>query len=136
MTARERIEAALQHREPDRTPVFEYVLLSPLADRLLGRPYAGDPVNWGALVEHKGWDGAVRQSAVDRLDLALLLGHDMMYVVPVPPPQSPAPQGGPSPVSDAGDPADPVERVRLRNQRAAEQPGRSDDALLVYAYLQ
>ena len=27
MTSRERVEAALRHQEPDRTPVFEYVLL-------------------------------------------------------------------------------------------------------------
>ena|GEM_PF-7020770 len=29
MTSRDRIEAALKHREPDRTPIFEYVLRSP-----------------------------------------------------------------------------------------------------------
>ena len=54
MTSRERIEAALNHREPDRTPVFEYVLLSPVADQLLGRLYAGDPANWSAMVREKG----------------------------------------------------------------------------------
>jgi len=37
MTSRERVEAALNHRTPDRTPMFEYVLLSPLADAFLGR---------------------------------------------------------------------------------------------------
>ena len=36
MTSRERIEAALKHEEPDRTPVFEYVLLSPVAVVFVG----------------------------------------------------------------------------------------------------
>lgn len=40
VTSRERVEAAPNHREPNRTPVFEYVLLPPLAEQLLGRPYA------------------------------------------------------------------------------------------------
>ena len=43
MTSRQRLEAAIAHREPDRTPVFEYVLLSPLADLLLGRPCVAAP---------------------------------------------------------------------------------------------
>ena len=86
MTSQERINAALHHREPDRTPIFEYVLLSPVADRLLGRTYGGDPANWAGLVEELGWEGAVRRNAVDRVDLAVLLGHDMLYVTPNPPP--------------------------------------------------
>jgi len=135
MTARERIEAALQHREPDRTPIFEYVLLSPLADRFLGRAYAGDPANWERIVEEKGWEDAVRQNAVDRLDLALLFGHDMMYVVPTPPPPSPVPQDSPVQTIDPENPDDPVERVRLRNQRASVAPARADDTLLIYVYL-
>src|SRR3972149_764039 len=80
MTSRQRVQAALRHREPDRTPVFEYVLLSPLADQLLGRPYGGDSANWAGLLHELGWEGAVRRSAADRLDLAALLGHDMLYV--------------------------------------------------------
>ena len=52
MSSRERVEAALRHKQPDRTPVFEYVLLSPVADQLLGRRYAADPANWrGPLAE-------------------------------------------------------------------------------------
>jgi len=73
MTPRERIEATLAHRQPDRTPVFEYVLRPPLADMLLGRPYAADPNHWEQVVRELGWQGAVRQAALDRLDLALLL---------------------------------------------------------------
>ena len=36
MSPRQRVEAALRHRRPDRTPIFEYVLLSPPADVFLG----------------------------------------------------------------------------------------------------
>lgn len=32
MTSRQRVEAALHHKEPDRTPIFEYVLQPPVAD--------------------------------------------------------------------------------------------------------
>ncbi len=45
MTSRERIATALAHREPDHTPVFEYVMQSPVADQLLGRNHAADPAN-------------------------------------------------------------------------------------------
>jgi len=132
MTSRERIHAALHHKEPDRTPVFEYVLLPPLADVLLGRPYAVDWDHWQRLVPDRGWDAAVRQRAADQLDLALLLGHDMMYVVPSPPPPGP-PRSAEPPSPPADD--DPVERVRLRNEAAASAPPPSDDSLLVYVYL-
>ena len=84
MTSRERVEAAFAHRTPDRTPVFEYVLLSPLADQLLGRPYAVG-AGWEQAVFEMGWERAVHQRAVDQLDLAMLLGHDLLYVVPNPP---------------------------------------------------
>ena len=135
MTARKRIEAALLHRDPDRTPIFEYVLLSPLADRFLGRPYAGDHANWARIVKETGWEGAVRQNAVDRLDLALLLGHDMMYVVPTPPPPGLSSRDSPVHATrpDASD--DPVERLRLRNEDATRVPARADDTLLIYGYL-
>lgn len=133
MTSRERVEAALRHDEPDRTPVFEYVLLSPLADRLLGRRYAADPANWSAALGGMGWEAAVRQNALDRLDLAERLGHDMMYVTPNPLP--PAPPGGPArPAPEP--PEDPVERVRRRNEAAAQAtPRPHDDALRVYEVL-
>jgi len=132
MNPRERINAALQHKEPDRTPLFEYVLLPPLADRLLGRPSAAYPRDWDAIVRAKGWAAAVRQSAMDQLDLALLLGHDMMYVVPNPSPPDPHRKGARRPLTDV---ADPVERVRIRNEQVAEAPPPSDDHLLIYAYL-
>ena len=133
MAPRERVEAALGHQEPDRTPIFEYVLRSPLADRLLGRRYAGDPDNWAAAVSELGWATAIRQNAIDRLDLAELLGHDMLYVTPNPLP--PAPQAAaPQPPPEPGE--DPVEQVRRRNAAVrGAPPGPRDDALLVYVAL-
>jgi len=132
MTSRERIESALDHKPPDRTPVFEYVLQSPRADDLLGRRYAADSAHWDVVLAEKGWKDAVRQSAVDQLELALLLGHDMLYVVPNPAPagrasapRSPAPQS-----SD-----DPVERVRLRTDQDAQAAAPPDDTYLIYDYL-
>lgn len=134
MTSRERIEAALRHQEPDRTPVFEYVLLSPVADQLLGRPYGGDRANWPGVLRELGWDGAVQRVAADRVDLALRLGHDMLYVYSTgsrnaltPKPEEPV----------AALPDDPVERLRLRNAlAAAEQPSTpGDDYLLIFAYV-
>ncbi|MFH1009546.1 MAG: uroporphyrinogen decarboxylase family protein [Candidatus Latescibacterota bacterium] len=132
MTARERIEAALHHREPDRTPSFEYVLLSPVADQLLGRTYAGDPDNWAAFLHELGWGHAVRQNAVDRLDLAMLLGHDMMYVTPNPPSGEIA---GQTEVSNGGFPEDPVGVVQSRNEDPALNAPPSEDVFLIYATL-
>ncbi|MBM4042516.1 MAG: hypothetical protein FJ290_28835 [Planctomycetes bacterium] len=135
MTHRERVEAALRHEEPDRTPFFEYVLLSPLADQFLGRRYAGDPANWAPCVEALGWEGTVRQNALDRLDLAALLGHDMLYAAPNPmPPREEPPKGR---TTNEDGPEDPVERVRLRNGRAAAvaKPAPHDDSLRVYVEL-
>jgi len=138
MTSRERVEAALRHWEPDRTPMFEYVLLSPLADTLLGRPYADwqvDATAWNRRVEEHGWEQTVRQSATDRLDLAALLGHDMLYVTPNPPPPR-APTARPGPASAPPIPADLVERVRLRTEQAAPEPtGPAEEQLLLYVLL-
>lgn len=132
MTSRARIETALKHNPPDRTPIFEYVLSSPRADDLLGRPFAADSAHWDEVVAEQGWQAAVRQSAIDQLDLALLLGHDMLYVIP-----NPAPPGiQPSSASAApAIPDDPVERVCLRNERAAQAPAPADDNFLVYLCL-
>jgi hypothetical protein len=129
LTSRERVEAALNHRAPDRTPLFEYVFLSPLADAFLQHPYAGDPANWNALVREKGWEPAVRQNARDRVDLAMRLGHDMLYITPNPAPDEVI--GGQVNTLPA---PDPVAALIERNQRAACEPPISDDRLLVYVY--
>jgi hypothetical protein len=135
MTSRERVRAALSHREPDRTPVFEYVLLSPVADQLLGRTYGGDPSHWQGLVAELGWGAAVRRQALDQLELALRLGHDLLYVVPNPPPPAPPrPAPVPSPTAAAAD--DPVERLALRNAGAVQARSFPEETLLVYELLQ
>jgi hypothetical protein len=132
MTSRQRITYALQHRNPDRTPMFEYVLLSPLADLFLGHKHAGDPDNWAQLEAELGWRQAVRQFATDMLDLALRLGHDMLYVIPNWTEHT-AYQAVPTVKPISGD---PVERIQLRNQEQADSPaGLSDDRLLVYSEL-
>lgn len=134
MNSRERIQAALRHQAPDRTPIFEYVLLAPVADQILGRLYMGDFSRWGTLVEERGWHDAVRQIAVDVLDLALVLEHDMIYSIPSPPmPRKPSNEKQlPRPVvSD-----DPVERVRYRNQCRAEASDKpTEDTLEIYPLL-
>jgi len=134
MTSRERVEAALRHEEPDRTPIFEYVLLSPVADHVLGRPHAVDPGNWPVARAELGWEGAVRQMAVDWLDLALLLGHDMMYVTLNPPPDRL--EIGLHAASAELSP-DPVRAVEERNA-AVEVCGdlAPDEVFLVFAFLQ
>lgn len=134
MTSRERVAAALRHRQPDRTPVFEYVLLSPVADQLLGRTYGADPSHWGALQAELGWAAAVRRQAVDQLELALLLGHDMLYVVPNPPAPVP-PRAGPPRSSTPTASDDPVERLALRNAQQAQAQGIAEDTLIVYRIL-
>ena len=137
MTSRQRVEAALSHRSPDRTPVFEYVLLSPLADQLLGRTYGADPVHWERLVAELGWEAAVRRRAVDQLELAVRLGHDLMYVVPVPPPPTTR-----APLADAAGsqptrpPEGPVEAMVRRNEAAAAAPPPDDRSLSVHRVLQ
>jgi len=128
MTPRQRITAALQHRQPDRTPMFEYVLQSPLADVFLRRPYA--VCHWQEAVKKLGWAAAVRQAAVDQLDLAQMLGHDMLYVVPNAPPPGPRAQETPA----KPPPDDPVERVRLRNRQVPRRAF-ADEQLLIYAHL-
>ena len=63
MTSRERIVAAFEHKEPDRTPVFEYVLLPPVAEQILDRPfveYLGGMEPWLNQAEEMGFERALR----------------------------------------------------------------------------
>lgn len=137
MTSRQRVQAALRHQEPDRTPVFEYVLLAPVAEALLGRPFvdcSGGRHGWGALIAERGWEGAVRQYAADQVALAELLGHDLLYVVPNPPPPADRPAAETEPAPQPGD--DPVERVRRRTEAGMQAPPRvPEHTLLVYVLL-
>jgi len=133
MTSRERIEAAFQHREPDRTPVFEYVMHSPIADHFLERPYTGDPDKWPAALDKLGWEAAVKQLALDKLDLACALGHDMMYITPNP---LPGRRDIGSHIPATVHSPDPVETVRKRNaDTAAALAPPPDESALIYAFL-
>ena len=120
MTSRQRVTAAFNHSTPDRTPIFEYVLLSPIADAILGRPFAAREETWLALVDEVGWEEAVRREAVDRVEMALRLGHDMIYCVPSP--EAEEQQLGAIPVQSEDIDDDPVERVRERNAARRQKP--------------
>lgn len=131
MTSRERVMAALAHREPDRTPWFEYLLLSPVADFFLGHRYAyGDA--WAGLVSEKGWEPALRQLARDIVTLARVQGHDLIYAQPQPPPATKSdPSPEPPPAVD-----DPVEELIRRVTRAEESLAPlSDEPFLIYRLL-
>ena len=139
MNSRQRIEAAFGHREPDRTPIMEYVLFSPVADAILGRKFisaASGGSEWRDLAREVGFEEAVRRYARDRVDLARLLGHDLMYVSPTPAQSSlyPKPQKERPPMPQEDDPA---ERVAWCNEcRALELSEPEDDSpYLVYAFL-
>lgn len=135
MTSRERVESALNHREPDRTPVFEYVLLPPVADAILQRPYLcldGHPERWIEAVDRLGFEGAARQSAIDQIDLAKVLGHDMLYALPNPLPETDlSPQGEPVVMGD-----DPVENMQKRNEIEESSLSKPDEKrFIVYRML-
>lgn len=117
MTSRERVIAALSHREADRTPIFEYYFTGEAAAKFLLRPFAGDDDVFTGLARAQGFDRALSTRARDILDLALLLRHDMLYVVPNPC----APVAEPeekhtveAPSAESVMETDPVEEVRRR----------------------
>jgi hypothetical protein len=143
VTSRERVEAAFAHRQPDRTPVFEYVLLPPLADQILGRRFAeylGNTGPWLAEAEEIGFEAALDRYARDRVDLAEILGHDMLFVSP-----NPVPGAGYvyDPLDELGlhfelrEKGDPVRRLEERNRRVAESMlgDLPEDCYLVYHLL-
>ncbi len=143
MTSRERVLAALRHRAPDRTPVFEYVLLSPVADAVIGRPtvdYAGD-ADWNAYAREVGWEEALRRYVRDRLDAAEILGHDLVYLRPnpVPPAKDIDPHikaGGAAAPHDGRDDDDPAVRL-LRRVEKSEAAGYAwpEDSFAVYGLM-
>jgi hypothetical protein len=141
--SRSRIEAAFAHREPDRTPIFEYVLLGERAEDILGRPiydYTGDMDAWLEQAVTIGFEEALRDYARDRIDIASLLGHDMLYVCPNPIPGSPYVYDPLSVLDeqfDLQDFSDPVLRVRERNIRVERDLSAPlpPDSYLVFNYL-
>jgi uroporphyrinogen decarboxylase len=140
MTSRQRVNAAFSHREPDRTPVFEYVLLPPVAEHVLGRPfieYLGGIEPWLAAASELGFEKLLRSYARDRVEIASRLGHDMICLSPNPVPGAPYTY---DPLTEIGAQftvaadGDPVERLCQRNRRIEETllgaPPR--DSYLVY----
>jgi len=95
MTPRERVLAAISHCEPDRTPLFERLIKSPHSDTLLGRPCLATQFDAQMRMLADGAHGEMcLQQARDIVDLAKMLGFDMVAA---------GPNGGP--------PADRPQRV-------------------------
>ena len=87
MQGRDLVLRAMRHEDVKRTPIFEYVLLSPNAALALGRPLIGydeNPDEWLMYARDTGYERALLQYARDRVELALNLHHDMLYVCPAP----------------------------------------------------
>lgn len=133
MTSVERVRAAFEHRAPDRTPIFEYVMLSPVCDCVLGRrfmSYDEAPDAWLEYALETGYEKAVMKYARERVEIALRLGHDLLYVLPAPAPQAASPDHGLLPESAE-------ERLALRNERDEKRLSLPMDArgFLVYECL-
>lgn len=142
MTSRERINTAFLHKQPDRTPIFEYVLFSSVADMVLGRPYVADYEqnfnNWVEYAKELGFEKALRQYAVDRVQLTKKLEHDLMYIVPNPLPEIiHANYINKSKQNYELVDSDPVEEVKKRNISAKEELAKttSKDHTLIYHYI-
>lgn len=129
MESRERIACALTHRQVDRTPKFDYVLLNPCAERVLGRSfisYEDSPGDWEILVKEKGEHAALLNYVRERLEISEKLGHDLLYVTQPPRLASAQEEEEDVPFYD-----DPVDRLAARNEQERkdlEQP--FDDARL------
>jgi len=143
-TSRSRIMAAFNFQEPDRTPIFEYILLGPRAEDILGHhfsDYTEDMEGWLSFVEEKDFETALRSYAFDRVAIASRLGHDMLYVCPNPIPGSPYVYDPLSALDDyfeMEDLSDPVDRLKERNLKVEEALTKPlpSDSYLVYQYLQ
>ena len=139
MTHKQRIDSALAYRTPDRTPCFEYVFSSRVPGALLGRPYHNydvetDAADWQAFVAEVGLEAALRRYAADRVELAELLGHDLLYVVPNPG----LAVERPYPAPQTYDEDDPVETLEARNERwqwALNEQPEDESRFLVYQFL-
>jgi hypothetical protein len=83
MTPRQRALAAFAHCEPDRTPLFEKLIKSPVADEILGRPCAATSFHHRMQRLADGdWEGLEKQAAEDLVDLAAALGFDVIRLYP------------------------------------------------------
>jgi len=146
MTSSERVYTVLNKGTPDRTPIFEYVLLNPLASVFAGREYIHYDNREGGfrdLLKEQGLEKAVRRYAQDRAKISRVLGHDMAYVIPNPVPESPWKINYPDFDAEC-DKDDPVSVLETRNKHLqfrlehAPQAGlvtNGDDSMLVYEYI-
>jgi uroporphyrinogen-III decarboxylase len=143
MTSRQRVQASFQHREPDRTPVFEYVLLPPVAEQILGRPfveYLGGMQPWLDKAASDGFERTLRSYARGRVELASRLGHDLLCLSPNP---VPGEVYFYDPLDALGlhfelkESGDPVERVSKRNQEVSKSVTGElpRDCYLVYEFV-
>jgi uroporphyrinogen decarboxylase-like protein len=133
MTSSERVKKSFLHQTPDRTPVFEYYMISEIITKhVLKRPYSY--INWDACLREKGWEGAVQQLAVDRLDLAEFFGFDMMYVTCNQPAPCAVTIDNVSSQSNICD--DPAENIAIRNrQKKKGDRSLNDERFLIYKLL-
>ena len=140
MTQNERVFAALDKRVPDRTPIFEYVLLNPLASVFAGREYLHYDNEHGGFLDfakEQGLDKAVRRYAGDRAKISYTLGHDMMYVIPNPVPEPGQKLTYPD-YNRECDWGDPVSVIETRNKYlrfGIEYAVYDERAMLVYEYI-
>jgi hypothetical protein len=142
-TSRSRIEATFSHREPDRTPLFEYILLGDIAEDILGHSfhdYSVDVDDWLARTGDTGFEALLQGYAQDRITMAMVLGHDMLYVCPNPIPGSPYvydPLVGLEKQFDQKTTSDPVENIRRRNDwvRSELIKPPPSDSYLVFEFL-
>ena len=144
MTNRERIFAAFNHMEVDRTPIFEYLLGGECARALAKRTYIDYTIDlsaWNNSVDELGFSETLKRYVSAKLDISELLGHDMLYVCP-----NPVPEKGyfydPLVTVDTffslDSSVDPVERVQIRNEKVREEylEKTSPDSFAVYAEFQ
>lgn len=89
MNARERVQTAFRHEEPDRVPVFELDINAPVASEILGRPvhigYGGHArvkMAAKALLEDR-YEEFVRQRTDDSIELYRKLELDIYHSPPL-----------------------------------------------------
>ena len=135
-----RVFSVLEKHLPDRTPIFEYVLLNPLASVFAGREYLHYDNEHGGFVNYakeQGLKNAVRRYAEDRAKISYVLGHDMMYVIPNPILERTQKMEYPDYGREC-DWSDPVSIIETRNKYARfsiEHEIYDEQSMLVYQYI-
>lgn len=143
MTSLERIKRAFTQTPQDRTPRFEYVMLSPAIRCLMERTPFGDRfrdytdysdmrAQWQEMKKELGTEGALKKYAQWRVDLAIVLGHDAMLVNPNPSSIAYPPLN----ITHSYDTSDPGEELMARNLYNEASVSRvPDDSFLIYHIL-